>query len=65
VIFNTKLLPLKKVAQLLVLLKFSQKLPKVNSHPIGENSPNLVTQAEKRWRVRGQTRAKTEKRDKD
>jgi hypothetical protein len=34
----------KKVAQLFVLfLQFSQKLPKLNSRPIGENSPNLVT----------------------
>jgi hypothetical protein len=34
----------KKVAQKVgVLLKFSKRLPKVNNHPIGENSPNLVT----------------------
>jgi hypothetical protein len=25
-----------------LLLQFSQKQPKVNSHPIGENSPNLI-----------------------
>jgi hypothetical protein len=41
---NTQLLQGQKVAQLFVLrLQFSQKLPKVNSHPIGENWPNLVT----------------------
>jgi hypothetical protein len=28
---------------LVLLLKFSHKLPKVNSHPVGGNSPNLVT----------------------
>jgi hypothetical protein len=34
----------EKVAQLFVLLvKFSQKLPKESSHPVGENSPNLAT----------------------
>jgi hypothetical protein len=34
----------EKVAQLFgLLLQFSQKLPKENSHPTGENSPNLVT----------------------
>jgi hypothetical protein len=27
-----------------LLLQFSQKQPKVNSRPTGENSPNLVTQ---------------------
>jgi hypothetical protein len=36
----------KKVAQLLVLfLPFSQKLPKLNSRPMGKNTPNLVTLA--------------------
>jgi hypothetical protein len=40
----TRLVPWKKVAQLFVLLlPFSQKLPKENSHPMGKNSPNLVT----------------------
>jgi hypothetical protein len=34
----------EKIAQLFwLLLQFSQKLPNENSHPIGENSPNLVT----------------------
>jgi hypothetical protein len=37
---------LEKVAQLFVLLlQILQKIPKVNSHPMGENSPNLVTLA--------------------
>jgi hypothetical protein len=40
----TLILKRKKVAQLFVLhLQFSRKLPKGNSRPIGENSPNLVT----------------------
>jgi hypothetical protein len=34
----------EKVAELFgLLLQFSQRLPTENSHPIGENSPNLVT----------------------
>jgi hypothetical protein len=34
----------KKVAHIFGLLqKFQKKLPKVNNHPIGENSPNLAT----------------------
>jgi hypothetical protein len=34
----------EKVAQLFAKLRtFSQKLPKVNSRPTGENSPDLVT----------------------
>jgi hypothetical protein len=44
VIINAWLLPFKEVAQvLLLLLKFSPKIPKETSHPIGENSHNLVT----------------------
>jgi hypothetical protein len=35
---------LKKVVQKFwLLLSFSKKLSKENTHPIGENSPNLVT----------------------
>jgi hypothetical protein len=35
---------LKKVAKKYgLLLQFSEKIPKVNNHPLGENSPNLVT----------------------
>jgi hypothetical protein len=41
---NTQFLPWKKVAQSLgILPQFSQTLPNVNSHPNGENWPNLVT----------------------
>jgi hypothetical protein len=34
----------KKVSQICELLpRFSKKLPKVNSHPMGENSSNPIT----------------------
>jgi hypothetical protein len=41
---NPQLVPWKKVAQkCALLLQFFKPLPKVNNHPLGENSPNLVT----------------------
>jgi hypothetical protein len=41
---NTQPIPWEKVTKKFRLLRqFSQKLPKVNNGPMGENSPNLVT----------------------
>jgi hypothetical protein len=44
-IFNTYIHTFPKNSPIIVAtFVISPKLPKVNSHPIGENSPNLVNQ---------------------
>jgi hypothetical protein len=42
---NTQLLPRKKSSPIIcdISVIFTKKLPKVNSRPMGENSPYLVT----------------------
>jgi hypothetical protein len=58
---NTTLLPCEKVGQNFGLLLLYIKLPKENTRPIGEYSPNLVTLAESlvRTTVSKNTRTKT------